>query len=133
MRLWRPAAWQRVVALAPLLLVLVSLPTQVLVRCRMDGRVRAACCCPRGEAGANRLAGPGVEAPDCCDRIVARQEAVRSTVAAQTEIAPRLAVVITALPALAAPRPRAPAPRARSGHPPGERPPLLLLKQAFLI
>jgi hypothetical protein len=64
----RPGSWQRVLALAPLLLVIVSLPTQVLVRCRMDGQVRERCCCP---AAQNESPAPALQAPDCCDREVA--------------------------------------------------------------
>ena len=45
----RLPAWQKVVAFAPLLLLLVSLPSEMLTRCRMDGLLRAACCCPAQE------------------------------------------------------------------------------------
>src|SRR5688572_27843791 len=83
MRFGRPGAWQRVVALAPLLLVLVSLPSQVLIRCQMDGLLREACCCPRGDGDRAAPAGPAVASASCCksETAVSQLPAVRTTAA----------------------------------------------------
>ena len=59
---------QKLAALAPLLLLVVALPSQMILKCRMDGSVRAACCCPDldGEdQGAPTP--PTVKAQSCCD------------------------------------------------------------------
>src|SRR5580704_2574740 len=62
----RFAAWQKVVALAPLLLLAVYLPGQMMLRCRIDGHLRPVCCCPQDEKAQDT--GPVVKAQDCCDR-----------------------------------------------------------------
>jgi hypothetical protein len=129
MNLRRPRIWQRLVALAPLVLVLVSLPSQVLVRCRMDGRLREACCCPR-DAGAAPAA-PAVTSADCCAPETSVRQLPVARASAATESAPVLAVTfLSALPDAAK---RTPARRARPSAPAREGPPLRLLKQAFLI
>lgn len=127
MDLRRPGAWQRVLALAPLLLLIVSLPSQVLLRCRMDGRVREACCCPRDQ-------GPAPDAPvlsraDCCARetSVRQVPAVRAPEPGDAAAAPVAVAVVLVPPPAAAPRLSAPTAPAREG------PPIRLLKQAFLI
>ena len=109
MSLPRPGAWQRVVALAPLLLVLVSLPSQVLMRCRMDGLLRDSCCCPRGDGAV--LAGPTVASASCCqgETSVRQLPVVRTTAAPDATPAP----IATALPALAP----QPGPRTRAVRP----------------
>jgi hypothetical protein len=78
----RFALWQKLVALAPLLLVGVVLPGEVMVRCHLDGLLRPAPCCSHEEAPGD--SGPAVEARDCCDREVTAtdrpvSEAVRAT------------------------------------------------------
>jgi hypothetical protein len=117
-----------VVALAPLLLVLVSLPSQVLMRCRMDGLLRDSCCCPRG--GDAVPAVPTVAAASCCqgETSVRQLPVVRTTPAPDATPAP----IATALPALA-PQPGTGTRSFRPTAPAREGPPLLLLKQAFLI
>lgn len=124
---------QKVAALAPIALLLVFLPGEAYLRCRIDGSVRATCCCDQAMAPANP--GPIARAQDCCDR--------ESTVAVRPAVeAPGSAAVehLSAGPALASlvlPAPPAPAPRwerVQPDHgPPRGGPPVLLLKQAFLI
>ena len=128
MRLRRPGAWQRVVALAPLLLLLASLPSQVLMRCRMDGLLRDSCCCPRTSDATP--AGPTVSGTSCCnsETTVSNVPVVRTT--ANPDVTPTLVAV-----SLPSPGPEAEL-RVRSIRPAAparEGPPLLLLKQAFLI
>jgi hypothetical protein len=113
----RFAAWQKVVALAPLLLLAVYLPGQMMLRCRIDG-------------------GPILKAQDCCARELSATD--RPVVeAAQLSGVDSAWTVAAALPALAVSIVRTDfAPSARGWQaqgPPGEGPPLVLLKHAFLI
>src|SRR5581483_3396473 len=62
----RFSVWQKLVALAPLLLLAVYLPGQMMLRCRIDGHVSPVCCCPPDEESQDT--GPVVKAQDCCDR-----------------------------------------------------------------
>ena len=76
----RFSIWQKAVALAPVLLLLVYLPAEKMLRCSMDGLLRSACCCP--EKAETESAGPVVKAADCCNAEVAQNirpaaEAVR--------------------------------------------------------
>jgi hypothetical protein len=130
----RFSLWQKVTALAPLLLLAVYLPGQVMLRCRIDGTLRPACCCPDEDQAESR--GPVARAQDCCDRVVGDSErpAVDAPRAAERDVARALAVaavpVAVALPAPPSTRPD----RARQWRsaPPGG-PPAVLLKHAFLI
>jgi len=129
----RFSVWKKVVALAPLLLLVVYLPGQMMLRCRIDGHLRPACCCPQGEQTPDP--GPVVKAQGCCDRelsvnqrpvVECDQRAIDLVVAP----ASFLAVLPIAAP-LAEPN--------RSGltwhahGPPHQGRPIVLLKQAFLI
>jgi hypothetical protein len=130
----RFSVWQKVVALAPLLLLAVYLPGQVMVRCRMTGLLRPACCCPADEQPES--AAPAVKAADCCEREVG--ETARPVVQAAAPAEPcfnpaaALAAVLPSLPLLSAPAARSDWALQRHG-PPREGPPLVLLKHAFLI
>jgi hypothetical protein len=131
----RFAAWQKVVALAPLLLLAVYLPGQMMLRCRIDGMLRPACCCPE-EAAPSHDGGPILKAQDCCARELSATD--RPVVeAAQLSGVDSAWTVAAALPALAVSIVRTDfAPSARGWQaqgPPGEGPPLVLLKHAFLI
>jgi hypothetical protein len=64
----RFSAWQKVVALAPLLLLAVYVPGQMMLRCRIDGLLRPACCCPHDSEAQDT--GSVIKAQDCCDREV---------------------------------------------------------------
>ena len=133
----RFSAWQKVVALAPLLLLAVYLPGQMMLRCRIDGLLRPACCCP--PEGDTQGSDPVIRAQDCCDRELTVSQ--RPVVAPAPSFIPTVdfaLAVSTALPAL--PAFLLPAGPARSHRnwpahgPPREGPTLaLLLKHAFLI
>jgi hypothetical protein len=64
--------WQKAAALAPVLLLLVYLPGPMMLRCRVDGMLRPACCCP--QESERQDSGPAVKAQDCCDREVAQSQ-----------------------------------------------------------
>jgi hypothetical protein len=131
MKLRRPGAWQRVLAIAPLLLAAVSLQSQVVLRCRMDGQVREACCCP-GQKG-EQPAVPAVSATCCCDREISehRLPSIRTT--PPNDSVPTLAVVLVPYPPLTSAGPTAAIRSFRQSSPAREGPRILLLKQAFLI
>jgi hypothetical protein len=131
----RLSAWQKVVALAPALLLMAYLPAEAMLRCRIDGTLRSACCCPaKKEAPSSHAA---FRAADCCDRAVVgahQRPAMEGPRAPEVEhvltstIAPVAALTVPTL---------APAARidwaAQRHGPPREGPSLVLLKQAFLI
>jgi hypothetical protein len=130
----RFSIWQKAVALAPVLLLLLYLPGETMLRCRIDGMLRASCCCPH--KAATESSGPVVKAADCCD-----QEATQSTRLTVVATIPAnhdlvqvatAAIVAAPLPSLASPIERLD--RAWQRHGPArEGPPLVLLKHAFLI
>jgi len=126
--------WQKLVAMAPLLLVAVYLPGEIMLRCRMDGLLRPACCCPPDAAAPN--SGPVVKAQDCCDREAtgAARPVVTAARVSQTDV---VAAVGAALPlnsiAVDFVQPRGPDGAWQAHGPPREGPPLVLLKHAFLI
>jgi len=129
----RFSVWQKVVALAPLLLLAVYLPGQMMLRCRIDGHLRPACCCPPDEATQNT--GPVVKAQDCCDRELTGNR--RPVVEADHRspdlvVAPAsfLAVLQIAAPI---PEPERSVLKWQAHGPPREGPPIVLLKHAFLI
>jgi hypothetical protein len=126
--------WQQAAALAPALLLLVYLPAQVMMRCRMDGLLRSACCCP--QQSEEPSPGPVVKAQDCCDQHVAAGERPKADVARSSSrgLAPSaaLAVVVPAVPPLVPATHRFDRAVQRYG-PAREGPPLVLLKHAFLI
>jgi len=131
------ARWQKVAALAPALLLLVCLPAQMMLRCRIDGLLRTACCCAQQEQdGQEQPAGPTIEAQDCCDRVTANSDRPTADVArpAARDLAPTsvLAVVIDTAALLAPASDRFDRAVQRYG-PAREGPPLVLLKHAFLI
>jgi len=130
----RYTIWQKAVALAPVLLLLVYLPGEMMLRCSMDGLLRPTCCCPqKAEA---ETSGPVVKAADCCDPVVAQgvrpaAEAARPAIRDHVQVA-TTAIVAPSLPSLASPIERLD--RAWQRHGPArEGPPLVLLKHAFLI
>lgn len=78
----RSSPWQQLVALAPLLLVALHFPGGLMMRCRIDGVLRPARCCP--DLTQPRDAGPAVKGQACCDperaeRRAPPYEAVRAT------------------------------------------------------
>jgi hypothetical protein len=127
--------WHRIAALAPLLMLLVSLPSQAFFRCRFTGQVRSACCCPAKPAVTPHSSAE-VSAQDCCDREVLKQQRPIAAAAQAPEmplgwVGIPVSAVVPVLLAMADP-PRAE--RLHGSHaPPREGPPLVLLKHAFLI
>ena len=131
----RLSRWQKAVALAPVLLLLVYLPGEMMLRCSMDGLLRPTCCCPqKAEA---ETSGPVVKAADCCDPAVVAQGARPAAEAARPATRDLVQVATTAIvaplfPSLASPIQRLD--RAWQRHGPArEGPPIVLLKHAFLI
>jgi len=133
MRSRRYAIWQKVAALAPVALLLVSLPSQLLLRCRIDGSLREACCCPADER--QEIPGPVANAQDCCDREVTASGRPPFEAARGTE--PDVVPAVSAVAPFAFATPSTPAPRIDrawfSHGPPREGPTVVLLKHAFLI
>jgi hypothetical protein len=132
----RFAAWHKVVALAPLLLLAIYLPGEMMLRCRVDGLLRPACCCPEEGDSQAQDATPVARAQDCCDQeLTATQRPV--VVQAQTSVADMDWALVATLPGLPVAEPdrsdRTPRPIWQAQAPPGDRPPLVLLKHAFLI
>jgi hypothetical protein len=134
----RFSLWQKVVALAPLLMLAVYLPGELMLRCRISGELRPACCCSHdgdGESAAPATA--SIKAQDCCDQEIA--QSVRPVVDAdhspQDELAPIVSVALLAPVASPATTTAGPIPTwaAQRHGPAREGPPLVLLKHAFLI
>jgi hypothetical protein len=129
----RFSVWQKVVALAPLLLLAVYLPGQLMLRCRIDGHLRPACCCPQDEETHDK--GPVAKAQDCCDpELTANQ---RPVVEAEQRSAEPLVAPGSFLAVLPIAAPLAQPERSnfawQAHGPPREGPPIVLLKHAFLI
>lgn len=133
----RFSLWQKAVALAPVLLLLVYLPGQMLLRCRIDGLLRSACCCPPETE--SQSSQPVVKAQDCCDREVTQNQrpAAEAARAPNRDAAPTAVMALAAAPAPFAPFLAEPTPqpdRAAQRHGPApDGPRLVLLKQSFLI
>lgn len=126
---------QKAAALAPVLLLLVYLPAQAMMRCRIDGLLRPTCCCPHDAD--KESAGPEMKAQDCCDRVVPRETQRPTAEAArpadrELSHAAMIALALPIAPGLGAPIERRDGAAQRQG-PAREGPPLVLLKHAFLI
>lgn len=130
----RHSLWQKVAALTPALLLLVYLPAQAMLRCRIDGLLRTACCC--SHQGEEQPSAPAVKAQDCCDQEIADAQRPKADVARSSspDLTPTVAVALlppfvpVALPVGLR------FDRAAQRHGPArEGPPLVLLKHAFLI
>lgn len=124
--------WRRLAALAPALLLLVYLPGQLMLRCRIDGLLHPACCC--GGQNESPSAGPTAKAQDCCDpestaAVRPPAEAARAT---QADLSlPSKQVISSLLAVVLAPQARSVLAWGRHGPP--HRPPILLVKQSLLI
>lgn len=126
--------WQKVAALAPALLLLVYLPAQLMLRCRIDGLLRTECCCSHQKQ--QQPSGPAVKAQDCCDQEIANGQRPKADVArsATRDLGPTVALAILAPSAPVLLPPVVRFDRAGQRHGPArEGPPLVLLKHAFLI
>ena len=131
----RLSAWRKVVALAPALLLMAYLPAEAMLRCRIDGTLRSACCCPAKKEAPSAHA--AIRAAGCCDRAVVgadERPAMEAPRAPNVDRVPNAAiapVVALTVPALVASA-RIDGATQRYG-PAREGPLLVLLKQAFLI
>jgi hypothetical protein len=130
----RLPACQKVAALAPLLVLMVSLPGQSLLRCRMDGILRSVCCCPARQELPSPA--PVAKAQDCCSREVTVNQRVPADAARNAgldvaSLASAVAAPTTSLSPFGADR--RPASLDRSHGPPRHGPSAVLLKHAFLI
>jgi len=126
--------WQKLVAVAPLLLLAVVVPGEVMVRCHLDGLLRPAPCCDHDEAPGD--SDPAFETRDCCDREVTAtdrpvSEAARATDGGQIASA-AFAPHAGAGALLVAPVNHGSWAAQRYGPTRGG-PPIVLLKHAFLI
>ena len=134
----RWARWRQAAAVAPVLLLLVALPGELMLRCQMDGLLRSACCCPAQEQEQKQEQdrGPVVKAQDCCDREVTKN---LRTPAEAARPAGRDHAVIVAVAVGVAPVPLLTSPEEcfdrawQRRSPAREGPPIVLLKHAFLI
>ena len=138
----RLTLWRRIVAVAPALLLVACLPGQIMLRCRLDGTLRAACCCPGAGDQAQRVGEAGVPAPSrlmsqgCCERTVIEGHRSTAEIAPHESVdAPReIAVCAPVLAVAGGVAAQALWDRAGQRHgPPREGPRLILLKQSFLI
>jgi hypothetical protein len=130
----RHSFWQKALAFVPALLLLAYLPGQMMLRCRIDGLLRTACCCSHQDQ--ERPSGPAIKAQSCCDQEVSDSQRPKADVARSPgrDFAPlvALAVVAPSAPVILLPVVRSN--RAAQRHGPArEGPPLVLLKHAFLI
>lgn len=129
----RLSVWQKVVAFAPLLLLAVSVPGQVLLRCQMDGLVRSSCCCPPDKGPPSSI--PVLKTQGCCDREVTVNEpaaAERGRLSAADFVAAAILSLSDPTALVADDSGRATS-RSSSHGPPREGPSIVLLKQSFLI
>jgi hypothetical protein len=128
----RPRLPERLISLAALLPLLAFVVAGIgydRFRCTFTGEVSEMGCCPAEDPPA----APAVSGASCCDHEIARVVRVPAEPAPAREVAALDALALP-LPALFAP---APAPAATFAPPaPGRappRPPLVLVKQSFLI
>jgi hypothetical protein len=128
----RTTLWHRLLAVIPALLVLGSLPGQALLRCRMDGQLRSACCCPVADSE-SAPPSPAVSAGDCCRHEPAARERQAVTTPPPVDALPTPSVAVLTFAPPADPSRVSRARWLRHFHPPCEGPPLLLQKQSFLI
>jgi hypothetical protein len=129
----RLRVWWRVLGFAPALMLVVSLPSQMFLRCRMDGLVRAACCCP-APVDADQSTGAALQQQSCCDREITSHplQLAEATRISNEDSAP-VAIFLPPVIALSAPMmPRLPRQLGGCG-PPRQGPSLVVVKQSFLI
>jgi len=122
-------------ALLPVLLLLVYLPAESLLRCRIDGMLREACCCPHKSAPQD--SGPVIKAQDCCDREMSQSQrpVVDAARAGGRDIVATTAIAPVAIPVCIPLVPKALHVDWASQRygPAREGPPIVLVKHAFLI
>ena len=117
-------------ALLPLLVMAVSGLGYDRFRCAITGEVSEASdesCCPAADPPSM----PVANGASCCDHESARPVRLPGELSTSPALALDLVALAPAILAPPAPAPASPAPRATAHAPP--RPPLVLLKHAFLI
>ena len=123
-------------ALAPALLLMAYLPGETMLRCRIDGLLRAACCCPEQTEAPGAQA--AIKAAGCCERaVVAAHErpAMETSRATDEQISTETAApaIVSFVPSLPERPDLAPVGAAQRYGPAHDGPPIVLLKHAFLI
>lgn len=128
--------WRRLATalLLPLVIVAGIASSSDLLRCRMDGVTRSACCCPHDVSAANTLA---FQKPSCCDGVKTVVDAASPAEQRQTQqhvTHPVMFAVAVSTAAIARPRDRV-VPRARLHDGPRTTtgPPLFIRHRALLI
>jgi hypothetical protein len=119
----------------PFVLFVVALPSQMLMRCRLDGQLRAACCCPADRMGEESKApGPVLSDPRCCHREVSSRALPAVALRPTTDsIVPGVAVFLRSYAAPVENEIAAWIPGRQRSRPPREGPRIIVLKQSFLI
>lgn len=131
----RRYARSRALAVVPFVLFVVALPSQMLMRCRLDGQLRTACCCPADRMSEESKApGPAVSDPLCCHREVSSREVPAVALRPTTDsIVPAVVVFLRSYAASVEHEIAAWIPGSQRGRPPREGPRIIVLKQSFLI
>jgi hypothetical protein len=131
----RRQVWTKALVLAPFLLFVVSLPGQVLLRCRFDGQLRTACCCPADQmVEQSTPPGSALADPCCCQREVSTGALPALAVRPPTDsIAPAVAVALPSFAVPAVHRMEVWVPGKHRRGPPREGARIIVLKQSFLI
>lgn len=133
----RHSVLQKALALAPVLLLLVYVPGQMMLRCRVDGLLRPTCCCSHPSADDDRdQPSLAIKGQDCCEQQMTGGERPVVDAARRTSPDVSLAVAIAAPVLTLSDDLATPDRLARSWQaqgPPRHGPPLVLLKHAFLI
>jgi hypothetical protein len=123
-----------VLGVALALMLVVSVPGQMVLRCHMDGRVRASCCCPRQDSAAAEPAGAVLKQQACCDpEITSQPLPVAETPRVSKQNQPPVVVFPSSVVALWSPMVVWPPGQLGGCGPPPQGPSIVVLKQAFLI
>lgn len=135
MSFWRRYARTRALALVPFLLFVVSLPSPMLMRCRVDGQLRTGCCCPAERTGEeSRAPRPAVSDPLCCHGEVSSHALPAVAVRPTTDSpAPVVGLVLRAFALPVEHEVAAGIAASHRSRPPREGPRIIVLKQSFLI
>ena len=131
----RFTAWQKLTALAPVLLLVVAAPGQELLRCQMDGILRTSCCCPAEKASASDSPAAVLKTQGCCDRTAtaADHPPAETTRTTYDQFGWTSFQALAAPAALSFDPPDLAIPVRQSHGPPRDGPSVLLLKSSFLI
>ena len=131
----RFTAWQKLTALAPVLLLVVAVPGQELLRCQMDGILRTSCCCPADKETEDNSSTAVLKTQGCCDRTAtaADHPPAETTGTAHDQFGSTSFQALATPVALLLDHRQNAIPVRQSQGPPRDGPSVLLLKSAFLI